>query len=84
MRITPRCLPESEPGVDAAAVSTQRRDGGCRPRAGGGCKAHCDLCAGRRKRIEAASDSRLFGFDFLTLETLIHSGNKHANASVKE
>jgi hypothetical protein len=39
---------------------------------------------GEESRIEAASDSRLFGFDFLTLETLIHSGNKHANASVKE
>jgi len=43
------------------------------------------ICArGEESRIEAASDSRLFGFDFLTLETLIHSGNKHANASVKE
>ena len=43
------------------------------------------ICArGEENRIEAASDSRLFGFDFLTLETLIHSGNKHANASVKE
>jgi hypothetical protein len=34
--------------------------------------------------IEAASDSRLFGFDFLTLESLIRSGNKHANTSVRE
>jgi hypothetical protein len=43
------------------------------------------LCArGEANRIEAASDSRLFGFDFLTLETLIHSGNKHDAASVKE
>ncbi|MGP8175928.1 MAG: DUF3352 domain-containing protein [Terracidiphilus sp.] len=43
------------------------------------------ICArGEESRIEVASDSRLFGFDFLTLETLIHSGNKHANASVKE
>jgi hypothetical protein len=41
------------------------------------------ICArGEESRIEAASDSRLFGFDFLTLETLIHSGNKHANAGV--
>jgi ferric-dicitrate binding protein FerR (iron transport regulator) len=39
---------------------------------------------GEVNRIEAASDSRLFGFDFLTLETLIHSGNKHANASVRD
>jgi hypothetical protein len=43
------------------------------------------ICArGEKDRIEAASDSRLFGFDFLTLETLIHSGNKHLGASVKE
>jgi hypothetical protein len=43
------------------------------------------ICArGEQSRIEAASDSRLFGFDFLTLETLIHSGNKHAATSVRE
>jgi hypothetical protein len=43
------------------------------------------VCArAEQSRIEAASDSRLFGFDFLTLETLIHSGNKHAGASVRE
>jgi hypothetical protein len=43
------------------------------------------VCArAEQSRIEAASDSRLFGFDFLTLETLIHSGNKHAGASVSE
>jgi hypothetical protein len=43
------------------------------------------ICArGEQNRIEAASDSRLFGFDFLTLETLIHSGNKHAPTSVRE
>ena len=43
------------------------------------------ICAwGRDSRIEAASDSRLFGFDFLTLGTLLHSGNKHANVSVRE
>ena len=43
------------------------------------------VCArGEATRIEAASDSRLFGFDFMTLETLIHSGNKHAGASVSE
>jgi hypothetical protein len=41
------------------------------------------VCArGGQNRIEAASDSSLFGFDFLTLETLIHSGNKHAATSV--
>jgi ferric-dicitrate binding protein FerR (iron transport regulator) len=39
---------------------------------------------GEESRIEAASDSRLFGFDFLTLETLIHHGNKHVSASVRE
>lgn len=43
------------------------------------------VCArGEQTRIEAASDSRLFGFDFLTLETLIHSGNKKVDASVRE
>ena len=43
------------------------------------------ICArGEESRIVAASDSRLFGFDFLTLETLIHSGNKHVNASVRQ
>jgi len=43
------------------------------------------ICArGEESRIEAASDSRLFGFDFLTLGTLLHSGNKHAGASVIE
>ena len=43
------------------------------------------ICAwGRNSRIEAASNSRLFGFDFLTLGTLINSGNKHADVSVRE
>jgi ferric-dicitrate binding protein FerR (iron transport regulator) len=43
------------------------------------------ICAwGKDSRIEVASDSRLFGFDLLTLGSLIDSGNKHANANVKE
>ena len=52
------------------------------------------VCAwGRDSRIEAASDSHLFGFDFLTLGALIHPnshtlggnlGNKHASASVRD
>jgi hypothetical protein len=43
------------------------------------------ICArGEESRIEASSDSRLFGLDFLTLETLIHSGNKHVSANVRE
>jgi hypothetical protein len=43
------------------------------------------ICAwGRDSRIEAASDSHLFGFDFLTLGTLIHSGNKYIGANVRE
>jgi hypothetical protein len=43
------------------------------------------VCArGEQNSIEAASDSRLFGFDFLTLETLMRSGNLHATASVRE
>jgi hypothetical protein len=43
------------------------------------------ICAwGKDNRIEAASNSHLFGFDFLALPALIHSGNQTANASVKE
>ena len=43
------------------------------------------ICAwGKDSRIEAASDSRLFGFDFFTLGALLHSGNKQANANVRE
>jgi hypothetical protein len=43
------------------------------------------ICArGEESRIEAASDSHLFGFDFVTLETLMNIGNKHAAANVKE
>ncbi|MGA2671823.1 MAG: FecR domain-containing protein [Terracidiphilus sp.] len=43
------------------------------------------ICAwGKDNRIEVASDSRLFGFDLLTLGALIDSGNKNANANVKE
>jgi len=43
------------------------------------------ICArGEESNIEASSDGRLFGFDFLTLETLINHGNKQVSASVKE
>jgi hypothetical protein len=43
------------------------------------------ICAwGKDNRIEAASNSHLFGFDFLALPALIHSGNQTANASVRE
>ena len=43
------------------------------------------ICAwGKDSRIEVASDSHLFGFDLLTLGTLMNSGNKHAGISVKE
>ena len=43
------------------------------------------ICAwGRDSRIEAASNSHLFGFDFLTLGALATSGNKHPSLSVKE
>jgi hypothetical protein len=43
------------------------------------------LCAwGKDSRIEAASNSHLFGFDFLTLGALTTSGNKHPSLSVKE
>jgi hypothetical protein len=41
------------------------------------------ICAwGKDKGIEAASDSRLFGFDFLTLGAILHPGNKTASQSV--
>lgn len=39
---------------------------------------------GKDSRIEAASNSHLFGFDLLTLEALIHPGNKHADTNVRE
>ncbi len=43
------------------------------------------ICAwGKDSRIEAASNSHLFGFDFLTLGALTSSGNKHPSQSVKE
>jgi len=43
------------------------------------------ICAwGKGNRIEVASNSHLFGFDFFALPALLHSGNQHANASVKE
>jgi hypothetical protein len=43
------------------------------------------ICArGEENSIEAASDSHLFGFDFVTLGTLMNIGNHHAGASVKE
>jgi hypothetical protein len=41
------------------------------------------ICAfGRENRIEVASDSRLFGFDFLTLGALLDSRNKLSGAHV--
>jgi FecR protein len=41
------------------------------------------ICAwGDDKRIEAASDSRLFGFDFLTLGSILNSRNKSASQNV--
>lgn len=43
------------------------------------------ICArGEESSIAAASDSHLFGFDFLTLGALINSGNKHPGASVQQ
>ena len=43
------------------------------------------ICAwGRDSRIEAASDSRLFGFDFLTLGAVLNSRNKLPAQSVSE
>lgn len=43
------------------------------------------ICAwGKDTRIEAASDSRLFGFDFLTLGALMNFGNKMTLENVRE
>ncbi len=43
------------------------------------------ICAwGKDKGIEAASDSRLFGFDFLTMGAILNSRNKSASQSVIE
>ena len=43
------------------------------------------VCAwGKDNRIEAASDSRLFGFDFITLGTLMKSRNNSAPGIVKQ
>ena len=43
------------------------------------------ICAwGKDSRIEAASNSHLLGFDFLTLGALISHGNNHVDANVKE
>jgi len=43
------------------------------------------VCAwGRDTRIEAASDSRLFGFDFLTLGSLLNSRNQMQEKNVRE
>jgi hypothetical protein len=43
------------------------------------------ICAwGKESRIEVASDSRLFGFDFLTLGALLDSRNKFAGRSVRQ
>lgn len=43
------------------------------------------ICAwGRDTRIEAASDSRLFGFDFLTLGALVDSRNKLQGQNVMQ
>jgi hypothetical protein len=41
------------------------------------------ICAwGKDNRIEVASDSRLFGFDFLTLGSILNSRNKSAGQNV--
>jgi hypothetical protein len=42
------------------------------------------ICAwGRENSLEAASDSRLFGFDFLTMGSLLNPGNNMAGMRVK-
>ena len=43
------------------------------------------ICArGEESSIQASSDSHLFGFDFVTLQTLLSLGNKHTPANVSE
>ena len=43
------------------------------------------ICAwGKDNRIEAASDSRLFGFDFLTLGAILDSRNKQSGQHVMQ
>ena len=43
------------------------------------------ICAwGKDNRIEAASNTHLFGIDLLALEALIHPGNKQPTVSVRE
>jgi hypothetical protein len=43
------------------------------------------ICAwGKDNRIEAASNTHLFGIDLLALETLVHPGNKQSVGSVRE
>ncbi len=43
------------------------------------------ICAwGKDTRIEAASNSNLFGFDFLTLGSLLHGEKKHDNHSSEQ
>jgi ferric-dicitrate binding protein FerR (iron transport regulator) len=43
------------------------------------------ICAwGKENRIEAATDSRLFGFDFLTLGAILDSRNKTVSENVKQ
>jgi hypothetical protein len=43
------------------------------------------ICArGEESSIQAASDSHLFGFDFITLQTLLNMGNNHAAVNVRE
>jgi hypothetical protein len=43
------------------------------------------ICAwGKDAGIEVASNSNLFGFDFLTLGSLLHSGNHEATAAAEQ
>jgi hypothetical protein len=43
------------------------------------------ICAwGKDAGIEVASNSNLFGFDFLTLGSLLHSGNKQATPAAEQ
>jgi FecR protein/Putative zinc-finger len=61
-------------GEKAQALSQLAADG--RPTA---------ICAwGKDNRIEAASNTHLFGFDLLALEALVHPGNKQPAANVRE
>jgi hypothetical protein len=74
--LTPVMTPLLSQFSGEAATALQHLAADARPTA---------ICArGENNRIEAVTDSRMFGLDFVTLETLMNIGNKHAGANVVE